>query len=127
MGVLLLAHSCVRRRKRPDGEDVEMYSPLLGEAVLAKTVQWADTIALLNFKTVTSKQDGRSKGIGGQRRVLLTESRDWALAKSRLSLPPLIPLGENADEAAAAFLKAFRDAKSKTRTTTEPKETEQTK
>ncbi|MEZ6069433.1 MAG: AAA family ATPase [Pirellulales bacterium] len=120
MGILLLAHSAVKRRRRPDGNDIEAFVPLLHEATLERTTQWADCIALLNFKTVTTKQDGRTKGVGGQRRVLLTESRDWALAKSRLNLPATITLGESADEASTVFLQAFRDAKSKSRPKTQP-------
>lgn len=128
MAVLALAHATVRKRRRPDTEDFEQYVPSLHESTLDPTVQWADSVLFFNFKSITTKQDGRTKGVGGAKRVLYCENRDTHLAKNRVGLPVSIPLGESADEAAAVFLQAFRDAKSKTRNTPqpEPKETETT-
>ncbi len=110
MGVLLLAHSQVKKFNNPDGPDYDRWEPVLAPVTWAHLERWADMTLFGQFETaVEQKTKGaRGKGVGGQQRVILTERTAAYDAGNRAGLPGEISGGTNAGEAWANFIGAMK-------------------
>lgn len=112
MPVVLLCHTKVKSFKNPEGADFDRYQPDMHEKTWGLTHKWADAVLFLNFETFTEKDGQRSKGKGGQQRVLYTERHAAYDAKNRLGLPSEIDLGTSPTEAFTAFTNAIKAGRS---------------
>jgi hypothetical protein len=94
--VIFLSHSKVRPFKNPMGEDFDRYIADCHEKTWAATAKWADAVFFGTFRTITEKKKGgRTKGIGGDERVIYTTRRDAYDAKNRYGMPPELPMPED--------------------------------
>lgn len=97
--VLLLAHSVVKPFKNPEGEDYDRFVPDIHHKTWSVTHRWADMVLFCNYYVETTKEGGRTKGKGGQERLIYTEYHAAYEAKNRHGLPTEISMGTNGDEA----------------------------
>jgi hypothetical protein len=97
----LISHTLIRNTKNPLGPDYDSFVPECHAKTWAATSKWADEVWFYTFHTITDKQGGKVKGIGGNARVLRTERSDAWDAKSRLALPPEIDVPGDPIEAYA--------------------------
>jgi hypothetical protein len=94
MNVAFVAHSTVKRTSPPDLTDgFDRYELKLSKQVSPLLKEWCDALLFCNYKMSTTEgSDGRTKAIGGKRRVIHTE-RDAAWdAKNRFGLAEELPL-----------------------------------
>lgn len=113
MTIVGLCHTKISPFKNPEGADFDRYSPDMHHKTWGLTHKWADAVLFLNFETFTEKDGARSKGVGGQQRILHTERHAAYDAKNRHGLPSDIELGESPSEAFGAFAKAIKEGRSK--------------
>lgn len=97
MSVLLLAHSETGKYENPETEPYDRYGPRLHKGASQLIQQWCDEVLFATHKIYTVKDDGgfnkeRTRGLGGEERVIRTVERAAHLAKNRLDMPPEIPL-----------------------------------
>jgi hypothetical protein len=92
MGVILLAHSHIKRFENPEGPDYDRYELKLHHKAAGIIKEWADCVLFCNYETYTHEQDGKSKGVDSGSRVIYTERRATFDAKNRENLPPKMPL-----------------------------------
>lgn len=105
--VVWIAHAKTVRVSPPDMVDgFDRYELKLAKQIGPLFKEWADLLLFANYETTTVKgNDGRIKGDGGKRRVLISErSAAWD-AKNRYGLPEIMALehGTLAPELAAVF------------------------
>jgi len=108
---VILCHTKIEPFKNPAGADFDRYVPAMHRKMWEATHRWADVILFGKFETITDKQDGRAKGIGGQQRVICTVRHDAYDAGNRLGLTDEIDCGNSAPEAWANFVEACKAAK----------------
>lgn len=111
MSIMLLAHSVVKPFKNPNGADYDRYMPDVHPKTWSLTAKWADLILFGNYYVETQKEGGRTKGKGGQDRVMYTEFSAAYEAKNRHSLPTEISMGNSGKEAWANLTSALKTAK----------------
>lgn len=101
MRILLLAHSLVKQFRNPTGNDYDRYRPDCHDKTWGLTHKWADIVLFANYFVVVEKQKGeqRSKGHGGQERIMYTQYHAAYEAKNRYNLPEEIPMGDSGVEA----------------------------
>ncbi len=97
MGVILIAHSQVRRFESPEHEPYDRYMPKLHKDASALVQESMDCVLFANYRIHTSKSDaGFNKkivrGMGNGERVLHAEERPAYVAKQRYNLPPSFPM-----------------------------------
>ena len=109
MSIMMLGHSIVKPYKNPDGDDYDTYTPDVHWKTWNLTHRWADMVLFLNYHVEISQDGGRSKGRGGQERIMYTEHHAAYEAKNRCALPTEIEMGHSGVEA-WANLKAAIDA-----------------
>ncbi len=90
VAILMLSHVQVRNFKNPAGSDFDRYEAAAHPKTVAVTNKWADACLFGQFLTITDKQGGRTKGIGGTDRIIYCERRDSFDAKNRFGLPESI-------------------------------------
>ena len=92
MGVILLAHSHIKRFENPEGPDYDRYELKLHHKAAGIIKEWADCVLFCNYETYTHEQNGKTKGVDDGTRVMYTERRATFDAKNRENLPPKLPL-----------------------------------
>lgn len=92
VAIIILSHVQVKSFKNPAGSDFDRYEAACHAKTWAVTSKWADACLFGQFLTITDKQGGRTKGIGGTDRVVYCERRDSHDAKNRYGLPELIDI-----------------------------------
>jgi hypothetical protein len=92
IAILLLSHVQVKSFKNPAGSDFDRYEAACHAKTAAVTYKWADASLFGQFLTITDKQGGRTKGIGGTDRVVYTERRDAFDSKNRFGMPEQIDI-----------------------------------
>ncbi len=95
VGIILLAHTAVKKFADPMSDSYDRYQPALHETAAATLQEWADEVLFASYRVHTRKQDegfGKERviaGGSGERIIRCTET-PAALAKNRLSLPDTI-------------------------------------
>ena len=86
--VVFVAHSTVKRVSPPDLSDgYDRYELKLSKQTAPLLKEWADALLFVNFKTNTVEgSDGRTKAIGGKKRVVHAERAAAWDAKNRYGL-----------------------------------------
>ena len=94
MHVVFVAHSAVKRVSPPDLSDgYDRYELKLSKQCAPLLKEWADALLFATFRTTTVEgSDGRTKAIGGKKRVVHTERAAAWDAKNRYGLPEEIPM-----------------------------------
>lgn len=96
MNIILLAHSCVRTFKNPEGEDFDRYMLKMNEKSGALLKEWADSVLFANYQTLATKATTtkKAKAINAVEspRYLHTQRRAAWDAKNRFGLPERLPL-----------------------------------
>ena len=97
MGVVILAHSEIKRFESPEVEPYDRYQPKLHKGASAILQEACDAVLFANYRVNTVKTDsGFNKkvvrGVGSGERLIYTVERPAFLAKNRWSLPDSIPL-----------------------------------
>lgn len=108
---VMLCHARIKNFRNPEGSDFDRYMPAMHEKTWEVTHRWADVILFGNFFTDTTSDGGRSKGVGGQQRMLYTVRHAAYDAGNRLGLPDEIDCGDSAAEAWTNFVAACKEAK----------------
>ena len=97
MNIICIAHSQIERYNNPDTDPYDRYSPSLDKRTSPMVQEWADEVFFASYKVyTTSTDDGpkktRTRGIGGDNRIVYTVERPSHYAKNRLRLPEELPL-----------------------------------
>jgi hypothetical protein len=111
MSVMLLGHSIVKPFKNPSGPDYDRYQPDIHPKTWAITHKWADLVLFANYYVETSKEGGRTKGKGGQDRIMYTEYTAAFEAKNRHGIPNEINMGTSGSDAWGHLVAALKSAK----------------
>jgi GTPase SAR1 family protein len=92
--VVLIAHAQVRRAEPPDlMAAYDRYELKLEKKASPLVKEWADELWFFKFKTKTvESESGRSKGIGGKERIILTTHSAAYDAKTRSGLAEELPM-----------------------------------
>ena len=92
--VVFVAHSKVQRTSPPDLSDgYDRYELKLSKQTSPLLKEWCDLLAFANYKVTTVEgSDGRTKAIGGKKRVLHLERAAAWDAKNRYGLPEEVPM-----------------------------------
>jgi len=94
-GVILLAHTAVKKYTDPMTDSYDRYQPALHETAAATLQEWCDEVLFASYRVHTRKQDegfGKERTIAGgsgERLIRCTET-PGALAKNRLTMPETI-------------------------------------
>jgi hypothetical protein len=95
LGVILLAHTAVKKYTDPMTDSYDRYQPALHETAAATLQEWCDEVLFASYRVHTRKQDegfGKERTIAGgsgERLIRCTET-PGALAKNRLAMPETI-------------------------------------
>jgi hypothetical protein len=94
INVVLIAHSKVQRVEPPDLMTAyDRYELKLSKQSSPLVKEWADELWFLKFKTkVMQSEGGKSKGMGGKERIMLTTHSAAYDAKTRSGLSEELPL-----------------------------------
>lgn len=97
MGVILIAHSEIKRFDSPEVEPFDRYQPKLQARSSALVQEWCDAVLFTNFKTMVKHDDVGfnrtvNRGISTGERLCYTSEKPAYLAKNRYGLPDSIPL-----------------------------------
>lgn len=111
MGIICLVHTKVKTFKSPDTEDYDRYQPDMHDKLWGLSHKWFDVIMFGNFYTEVVETGAKSKGKGGQNRVLYTERHAAYDAGNRLGLPEEIEMGSSGAEAWDNFKAAVTEAR----------------
>jgi hypothetical protein len=92
--VVLIAHSQVKRVEPPDLlAAYDRYELKMSKQCSPLVKEWADELWFFKFKTKTvESESGRSKGIGGKERIILTTHSAAYDAKTRSGLAEQLPM-----------------------------------
>lgn len=92
LNILLLSHSQQKTVKNPLGDDYDHFESKMNAKVGGIFKEWADAVLFARFEVFTRKDGLKSKGYGGNTRVVeTTHSAAWD-AKNRYGLPEQMPL-----------------------------------
>ena len=105
MGVIVLAHSQVKRFDDPTTDAYDRYMLDLNKELSSKLSEWADLIGFANFKVAVKSEEvgiGKKKrrGLGSGERLLFTQEKPAYKAKSRWAIPDQLPFEYDAVAAA---------------------------
>jgi hypothetical protein len=97
MGVIILAHSQVKRFDDPTTEAYDRYILDLGKDSAAVITEWADIVLFANTQTaVVEEKVGingvKKRGVGPAERFMFTAEMPAFKAKCRWAIPPKLPL-----------------------------------
>lgn len=97
MGVIILAHTEIRKFESPDNHAYDRYQPKLHKIASALIQENVDCVWFMNYRVSILKdnpkdKDSRIRGVGGEMRILYTTERASHLAKNRYRMPDQIPL-----------------------------------
>ena len=97
MGVILIAHSEIKRFDPPDSDSYERYQPKMPAKSSAVIQEWADCVLFANFKTfvkseAVTQQKQIKKAVSNGERLLHTGEKPAYLAKNRYALPDTLPM-----------------------------------
>jgi hypothetical protein len=97
VNVVWVAHAKTVKVSPPDMVDgFDRYELKLHKQTAPLFKEWADLLLFANYETSTIKgNDGRVKGDGGKRRVLISERAAAWDAKNRYGLPEIMPMIHN--------------------------------
>ena len=92
--VVFVAHIKVQRTSPPDLTDgYDRWELKLSKQVAPLLKEWCDALLFVNFDTLTTQgTDGRTKAVGGRKRIVHTERSAAFDAKNRYGLPEKLPL-----------------------------------
>ena len=94
--VILIGHAKIERFENPATEPYDRYNLQLHKKAAAEVTHWADEILFTNYRVHVRKSDQGFKttqrAVGDGERVVYTQEGPAHIAKSRLSLPPELPL-----------------------------------
>lgn len=96
MGIILLAHSQVKRFESPEHDAYDRYQPALHDSASSMLQEWCDEVFFANRRVFTRTEDQgfnreRTVAVGGEERFLRTQETAAVVAKNRLQMPPEIP------------------------------------
>lgn len=108
MGIIMLAHSEVKRFESPETDAFDRYQPKLHKDASAIIQEACDDLLFANYRVNTVKADvGFNKkvvrGVGSGERLIYTVERPAFLAKNRWSLPDSLPLSWDAYASGVPF------------------------
>jgi hypothetical protein len=97
MGIILIAHSNIKRFNNPEAEPYDRYQLDLHDKAASTCEEWTDCVFFLNYKTFVAKEDvgfgkKQSRGVGTGARTIYTEERPAFHAKNSYRLPPELPM-----------------------------------
>lgn len=97
MGVIMIAHSIVRRFEDPSSEGYDRYEIKLHRKAADLCMEQADVIGFATYRTTTKQVEGKfgnktTRAVGTGERVLRTQPRPAFIAKSRYPIPDELPL-----------------------------------
>lgn len=92
MGVILIAHADLKNVKNPDAEDFQRFDLKLHHKASAHLREWAEHVLFATTEVALKKINQRTKIVGLGDRVIHTTSAPGWVAKSRGSVPPVLPL-----------------------------------
>jgi hypothetical protein len=96
--IVFLSHSTIKPFKNPMGPDFDRYIADCHAKTWGVTHKWADAVFFGTYLTVAveDKKTRRTKGVGGDERVLYTTRRDAYDAKNRYAMPPQLDIPPDA-------------------------------
>lgn len=91
-GVILLAHSAIKRFESPEHDSYDRYQPALHDSASALWQEWCDEVLFATYRVYTRKEDQgfnkeRQIAVGGTERYIRTQESAGVLAKNRLGMP----------------------------------------
>lgn len=97
MGVIMLAHTQVKRYDDPLTDSYDRYMLDLHKGGASIISEWCDLLMFANYRVSTVKSDlgfnqKKTRAVGVGERVLYTQERPGWVAKSRWPLPDTLPL-----------------------------------
>ena len=94
LNVVFVAHSKVQRTSPPDMADgFDRYELKLSKQVAPLLKEWCDALLFCNYETrTTTGTDGRTKAVGGKKRVMHCERSAAFDAKNRYGLDAVLPM-----------------------------------
>lgn len=98
VNVVITAHAILKKFEQPDEMgSYDRWSLKLNEKHISPLVkEWADMVLFANFKTdVIKTSDGKTKGRGGQKRIMYTQHSACWDAKNRFGLEDELPFDFN--------------------------------
>lgn len=115
MGVVLLAHTQVKKFEDPTTEDsYDKYRPACQEKLWELTHKWADIICFGHFQAQTYETDsGRTKARHELQRVLCFEQSPLWEAGNRYGIAGNLDVSKGAKAGFAAFAAAVKEARSR--------------
>lgn len=92
IGIILLAHSDVKRFQSPEQDSYDRYSPALHDLASSLLQEWCDEVLFASYRVFTRKEDQgfnkeRTIAVGDGERYIRTQESAAVLAKNRLRLP----------------------------------------
>ena len=92
MGIILLAHTAIRKHQDPLADSYDRYQPALHDTASALLQEWCDEVLFAFYRVYTRKEDQgfsreRTIAAGSGERYLRCVETPGALAKNRLALP----------------------------------------
>lgn len=113
MGVVLLAHTKVKRYEDPTTEDgYERFVPACNDKIWELTHKWADIICFGHFEAITFETDsGKTRARAQQRRVLCFDQSPQYDAGNRYGITGKIDVSDGAERGYKAFAAAVRAAR----------------
>ncbi len=109
--VVLIAHSKIKNRPNPDGEDYLAYEPQLDAEIWSRTHYWAKATLFYSLRVEVVKESKISKPKANAAefdRFIFTEPSPTFEAKNRYGLSPVIDCGNSAEEAFENFASSFK-------------------
>lgn len=99
MGVVLVAHAHIKPFANPDGENYDRWEIAIHKKASGLIKQWCSEVFFTNFEQWAVKgDDGRTRGVSTDRRVIHTVHSASHDAGNRLGLPSIISLAGAWDE-----------------------------
>lgn len=96
INTIVLGHAQIKRFANPEGPDFERYEAKLAAKAAALIKEISDSVFFVNYEIQTTKESNsklaKSKGVPTTARLLYTQRSIAFDAKTRDSLPPVLPL-----------------------------------
>lgn len=104
--VIVIGHRTKVSVEYPGQQRFERWQPLLNKHIWERTYAWAEDVLYIedSFDVVKEQGSLQAKAAADMKgKLLYTQETPRFDAKNQLSMPPVIDLGQSADEAAAAL------------------------
>lgn len=103
--IILLGHMKTETKPNSMGPDTLVHTLDMDKGIGSIFTKWAQAVLFMtiDIEVVKNKQLGAAKAKDQTTRVMYTSTAPGHIAKNRLSLPELIPLGDSAQNAFDAF------------------------